>query len=76
MKDLVERIAKALVDHPDQVSTHMVVGGKTVAVELQVAKEDLGKIIGRRGRTAAAMRAVLNAAGAKEGKRYALEILE
>ena len=76
MKELIEWIAKALVDKPDEVDISEVVGEKTVAIELRVAREDLGKVIGRNGRTAVAMRAILNAAGTKAGKRYVLEIHE
>ena len=76
MKELIERIAKALVDMPEEVQVSEVAGENTVAVELRVAKEDLGKVIGRKGRTAIAMRTILNAAGTKMGKRYVLEILE
>ena len=76
MKDLIERIAKALVDMPEEVQVSEVAGENTIAVELRVAKEDLGKVIGRKGRTAIAMRTILNAAGTKMGMRYVLEILE
>jgi hypothetical protein len=76
MKELIERIAKALVDRPEEVQVSEVAGENTIAVELRVDKEDLGKVIGRKGRTAIAMRTILNAAGTKMGKRYVLEILE
>jgi hypothetical protein len=76
MKELIERIAKALVDEPEDVDVGEVAGENTVAIELRVAREDLGKVIGRKGRTAVAMRTILNAAGTKTGKRYVLEILE
>jgi hypothetical protein len=76
MKELIERIAKALVDMPEEVQVSEVAGENTIAVELRVAKEDLGKVIGRKGRTAIAMRTILNAAGTKMGMRYVLEILE
>ena len=76
MKELIERIAKALVDRPEEVQTSEVAGENTIAIELRVAKEDLGKVIGRKGRTAISMRTILNAAGTKMGKRYVLEILE
>ena len=76
MRALVEHIAKALVDEPDQVSiNHLEEGGDTV-LELTVAPNDLGKVIGKQGRTARAMRALLGAAGMKLHKRYTLEILE
>ena len=76
MKDLIELIAKALVDNPDSVSVTEVVGEKTTVYELRVAQTDLGKVIGKEGKTARAMRTILNAAGTKIGKRCVLEILE
>lgn len=76
MKELIEMIAKALVDLPDQVQVEEVVGEQTTVVELKVAKEDLGKVIGKQGRTATAMRTILNAAATKLRKRCVLEILE
>ncbi len=76
MKDLIERIAKSLVDKPEDVSVKETQGEKTTIIELRVAQEDLGKIIGKQGRTARAMRTLLNAAGTKIGKRCVLEILE
>jgi predicted RNA-binding protein YlqC (UPF0109 family) len=76
MKDLVKFIAQALVDFPDQVSVTEVVGNQTSVLELKVAKEDLGKIIGKQGRTARAMRTILSAASAKIKKRTVLEIIE
>lgn len=76
MKELIERIVKALVDKPEEININEVVGESTTAIELKVAKEDLGKVIGKKGRTAVAMRTILNAAGTKIGKRYVLEILE
>lgn len=76
MKELIERITKALVDSPDDVEINEVKGENTIAIELKVAKEDLGKVIGKKGRTAVAMRTILNAAGTKLGKRYVLEIIE
>ena len=76
MKELIERIAKALVDKPEEVGINEVRGENTIALELKVAKDDLGKVIGKKGRTAVAMRTILNAAGTKLGKRYVLEILE
>lgn len=75
-KDLVERIAKAIADNPDKVEVTEVVGEKTVVVELKVAPEDLGKIIGKQGRTAKAIRTVLFALAAKYNKRAVLEIIE
>ena len=76
MKEIVERIARALVDQPDDVAVTQVEGEKTTVLELRVAEMDLGKVIGRQGRTARAMRTLVGAAGLKQGKRYVLEILE
>jgi len=76
MKELVECIVKSLVDFPEQVVINQVNGERTVVLELQVAKEDLGKIIGRQGRTAKAMRTILSAASVKIKKRVVLEIME
>ena len=76
MRDLIHYIAKALVDHPEQVSVKEVEGNQTSVLELKVAKEDLGKVIGKQGRTARAMRTVLSAASAKIKKRSVLEIIE
>ena len=76
MKDLVEYIAKALVDKPEDVVVNEIEGQQTYVVELKVAKEDIGKVIGKQGRTARAMRTILGAASAKINKRSVLEILE
>ncbi len=76
MKALIEYIAKSLVDNPDSVSVTEVEGEKTTVIELRVAQSDLGKVIGKEGKTARAMRTILNAAGTKIGKRCVLEILE
>ena len=76
MKELIEYIAKLLVDRPETVTVRETEGEKTTVIELRVAKEDLGKVIGKQGRTAQAMRTILSAAGAKIGKRCILEILE
>ena len=76
MKDLIEYIAKALVDSPDQVSVKEVEGEKTTVYELRVEPGDLGKVIGKRGRTARSIRTLLNATATKCGKRAVLEILE
>ena len=76
MKDLIEMIAKSLVDRPEDVTVTQTEGEKTTIVELRVAQEDLGKVIGKQGRTAQSMRTILNAAGTKLGKRCVLEILE
>ena len=76
MKELIEYIAKALVDNPDQVYVSEVSGDQTSVLELKVAKEDLGKVIGKQGRSARAMRTVLSAATTKTKKRTVLEIIE
>ena len=76
MKDLVEAIAKALVDHPEQVQVRAVEGEQVTVLELRVHPEDLGKVIGRQGRTAKSMRTILGAAGMKLRTRLTLEILE
>ncbi|MCD6561069.1 MAG: RNA-binding protein [Desulfobacteraceae bacterium 4484_190.1] len=76
MKDLIAYIAKALVDKPDEVVITEIEGAQTSVIELKVAKEDLGKVIGKQGRTARAMRTVLSAASAKINKRSVLEIIE
>lgn len=76
MKDLVKYIAQALVDNPDAVVVGEVEGEQTSVIELRVAKEDLGKIIGKHGRTAQSIRTILSAASAKNRKRAVLEIVE
>jgi hypothetical protein len=76
MKQLVESIARALVDQPDRVQVKEVEGEQTTVLELRVATEDLGKVIGKQGKTARAMRTLLAAAGMKIHKRFVLEILE
>ena len=76
MKDLLEEIAKALVDSPEDVKVMEVEGEQTTVLELRVRTEDLGKVIGRQGRTARAIRTLLAAAGMKIHKRFVLEILE
>jgi predicted RNA-binding protein YlqC (UPF0109 family) len=76
MKELVEFMAKALVDNPDQVEVTEIAGRDTSVIELKVAKEDMGKIIGKKGRNAQAMRTLLNAASAKLSKRAVLEIID
>jgi uncharacterized protein len=76
MKDLIEYIAKVLVDNPDEVRVTELEGKQTSVIELRVAKEDLGKVIGKQGRTARAMRTILGAASTKIKKRSVLEILE
>ena len=76
MKELVEEIAKALVDIPEEVQVTAGEGEQTTVFELRVARQDLGKVIGTRGRTAGAIRSILGAAGMKYRKRFVLEILE
>jgi uncharacterized protein len=76
MKELIEFIAKSLVDHPEQVEVSEIKGEQTSVIELKVAKDDLGKVIGKQGRNARAMRTILSAASAKIRKRSVLEILE
>ncbi len=76
LRDLVDFMARALVDAPDDVEVNEVVGEQTTVVELSVAKEDLGKVIGKQGRTAKSMRTILNAASTKLQKRSVLEIME
>jgi len=76
MKELIEYIAKLLVDNPEEVSVTELKGEQTTVIELRVAKEDLGKIIGKQGRTAMAIRTILGAASTKMKKRSVLEILE
>jgi len=76
LKELIEFVARALVDHPDQVEVSEISGEQTIVLELKAAKEDLGKAIGKQGRTVKAMRAILSAASSKLRKRADLEILE
>ncbi len=76
MKQFIEIIVKNLVDHPDQVAVSEVDGEKTTVYELRVGPGDLGKVIGKKGRTASAIRTLISAASAKKGKRAMLEILE
>jgi predicted RNA-binding protein YlqC (UPF0109 family) len=76
MKDLIAYIAKALVDRPEEVAVTEIEGEQTSVIELKVAKEDLGKVIGKQGRTARAMRTILSAASTKINKRSVLEIIE
>jgi hypothetical protein len=76
MKGLIKFMAQALVDHPEQVEVSEVAGEQTSVIELRVAKEDLGKVIGKQGRTAKAMRTILSAASAKIRKRTVMEIIE
>lgn len=76
LKELVKFIAQSLVDNPDEVDVRHVAGEQTAVLELKVAQEDLGKIIGKQGKTAKAIRTILSAAAAKIKKRAVLEILE
>ena len=76
MKELVEHIAKFLVDKPEEVSVNVVEGEQSVVLELRVAPSDLGKVIGKQGRTARSIRTILGAAGMKLNRRFTLEILE
>ena len=76
MRALVEQIAKALVDEPEQVAVRSIDGEQMTVLELRVSPNDLGKVIGKQGRTARSIRTILGAAGMKLKKRYTLEILE
>ena len=76
MRALVEQIAKALVDEPEQVAVRSIDGEQVTVLELSVSANDLGKVIGKQGRTARSIRTILSAAGMKLKKRYTLEILE
>lgn len=76
MKELVEFMARSLVDNPDEVRTRTFERDQQTIIELSVAQADLGKVIGRQGRTARAMRALLNAAGQKKRRRYSLDIVD
>ncbi|MDX1764487.1 MAG: KH domain-containing protein [bacterium] len=76
MRELVLHVVKALVDQPDAVEVNELQGEKTTVLELKVAQEDLGKVIGKQGRTARAIRTIMSAAGTKMGKRCVLEIIE
>lgn len=76
LKDLIEFMAKSLVDEPEEVEVSEIAGEQTTVVELKVAKGDLGKVIGKKGRTAHSMRTILNAASTKLQKRSVLEIVE
>ena len=76
VKELIEIMAKALVEHPDQVQVVEIAGEHASVIELSTAKEDIGKVIGKRGRNAQAMRTILNAASAKLRKRVVLEIID
>jgi len=75
LKELVEYLAKSLVDHPEDVHVNEVEGERTIILELSVSPEDMGKVIGKQGRIAKAIRTVVKAAAAKEGKKVSVEIL-
>ena len=75
MKELVEILAKALVDHPEQVEVNEVVGEQSIILELKVAQDDMGKVIGKQGRIAKSIRNVVKAAAIKEEKRVVVEII-
>lgn len=75
MKELVEILAKALVDHPEQVEVNEVVGEQSIILELKVAQDDMGKVIGKQGRIVKAIRTVVKAAAIKEEKRVVVEII-
>lgn len=75
MKELVELLAKALVDHPDQVEVRQVEDDYSITIELRVAPEDMGKVIGRQGRTAKAIRTLVKAAAGSERRRVNVEII-
>ncbi len=76
MKELVETVCKSLVDNPEEVSVTQIDGEQTTILELRVAQTDLGKVIGKQGRTARAIRTILAAAGMKQRRRFNLEIIE
>jgi len=76
VRELIEIMAKALVEHPDQVQVSEIAGENASIIELKTAKEDIGKVIGKRGRNVQAMRTILNAASAKLRKRVVLEIID
>jgi predicted RNA-binding protein YlqC (UPF0109 family) len=76
MKELLEQIAKSLVDNPDEVSVNEIEGEQSLILELRVAEDDMGKVIGKQGRIAKAIRVVMKAAAIKENKRVAVEIIQ
>lgn len=76
MKELLELIARSLVDRPDEVDVTEVDGDQTTVLELRVAREDLGKVIGKQGRTARSIRTILGSVGVKQNKRIVFEIIE
>jgi predicted RNA-binding protein YlqC (UPF0109 family) len=76
MKDLISDIVKALVDQPEEITVNEIEGGHTVVLEISVAKSDMGKVIGKQGRNAQAIRTILSAAAGKARKKYVLEIVD
>jgi uncharacterized protein len=76
MKELIEQIAKALVDNPEEVTVRPIEGEQTTVLELRVAQSDLGKVIGKQGRTAKSIRTILNAAASRTNRKVVLEIIE
>lgn len=76
MKELVEVLARSLVDKPDEIEINEVEGEKSIIIELKVAEEDMGKVIGKKGRIAKAIRTVVKASAAREGKRVVVEIIQ
>ena len=76
MKDFLTQIVQALVDNPEEIQVNEIEGSQTTVLELKVAKSDLGKVIGKQGRTANAIRTLLSAASGKAGKRHMLEIVD
>jgi len=76
MQDLLKNIVRAMVDHPERIEIGVVEGKQTLVLELKVAKEDMGKVIGKQGRNAAALRTILTAASGKVKKRITLEIID
>jgi len=76
MKKLLETLAKALVDHPDDVEVSLVEGERSIILELRVAPEDMGKVIGKQGRIAQALRTIVKAAAVKDGKKVMVEIIQ
>ncbi len=76
MKDLLEYLAKSLVDHPDEVHVELIESGATVVLELSVADDDIGKVIGRQGRIARAMRTIVKASAVRDGRRVIVEIID
>ena len=76
MKDLVEYIARSLVDNPDEVDVREFISGRNVDLELSVSKDDMGRVIGKRGRVANAIRSLLRVAAEREGKRVSLDVME